>query len=316
MSFIVSINPSYKCNFSCHWCYLTKEQLRDKRRSTIADISKRLKEISKHKAITHIDLYGGEIGILPIKYLLELDQVLRAYTQSINIITNLRLINPYFLRDDITISVSYDFNYRQDSEIVFENISKLNKNVSILTLGIPEILNTDPKIFINKLATLNNVSSWEIKRYSTNQSNNILSPHSKYENFILKCLKIENKMPFLFINRVLLENSLFKKYSMLSDNHIYITPNGFFGVLDFDSKDREFFLELESFEAYLKWCESEKFKVRSNAFCSSCEYFYNGCPTCYTEHARGPKKCQKKYSCDGLYLLLKKFALYNNTKNF
>ncbi len=32
---IVSINPSYFCNFRCDFCYLTKEQLGDQKRISI-----------------------------------------------------------------------------------------------------------------------------------------------------------------------------------------------------------------------------------------------------------------------------------------
>ena len=61
----ISINPSYTCNLRCPWCYLTKEQLSDKKRSKLLGLEILLDKINSYKKIVHIDLYGGVIGILP-----------------------------------------------------------------------------------------------------------------------------------------------------------------------------------------------------------------------------------------------------------
>ena len=45
----VSINPSYFCNFSCDFCYLTPEQLKDQKRISLVDLDKRLNQISEHR---------------------------------------------------------------------------------------------------------------------------------------------------------------------------------------------------------------------------------------------------------------------------
>jgi len=60
----VSINPSYFCNFRCRFCYLTPEQLGDQKRIDLRDLDRLLEEITKHREIDWIDLYGGEIGAL------------------------------------------------------------------------------------------------------------------------------------------------------------------------------------------------------------------------------------------------------------
>ena len=311
MNFTVSLNLSYLCNFRCNFCYLTKEQLSDKKRSKLEDIKNRLEEISKYKQIEHIDLYGGEVGILSLKYLMSLDKLLRTYTDSINIITNLRLVNPYFLRNDITLSVSYDFEFRQDSEIVFNNISTLNKSVSILTLAIPEIQLKDPEELIEKLNTLPNIESWEVKKYSPNQSNDLDFSQEKYENFILKLNSLKHKMNFEFMNSTLIENSLNSNYIANSNSHIYITPDSKFGVLDFDKDSKEYFQELDSFEDYIKWSLKEQKDISNNVFCSQCKYYNRETKMaqCYTEHLRVPTKDPKKFSCDGAYKLLSNFPL-------
>ena len=71
--FSVSINPTYFCNFNCDFCYLSKEQLRDRTTTQIDVIMDRLAEIDI--PISHVDLYGGEIGLLQDSYLNELIQM-------------------------------------------------------------------------------------------------------------------------------------------------------------------------------------------------------------------------------------------------
>ena len=129
--FSVSINPTYFCNFNCDFCYLSKEQLRDKQTASIETIMKRLSEIDE--TITHIDLYGGEIGLLPDEYLNNLiDRIFEEYFVSISIITNLSAIREVFLRPDIDLSVSYDFDAREKEQIVFNNMLKLKQRTVFL----------------------------------------------------------------------------------------------------------------------------------------------------------------------------------------
>ena len=65
----LSINPSYFCNFRCPWCYLKPEQLGDQKCIDHFKLSELLNEVQTHRDIEHIDLYGGEIGILKKEHL-------------------------------------------------------------------------------------------------------------------------------------------------------------------------------------------------------------------------------------------------------
>ena len=307
MTFTVSINPSFHCNFRCSHCYLSKDQLSDRTRLDLDLLKIQLNEISNSFEISHIDLYGGEIGILPIEYLLKLDSILRKYTDSINVITNLRIINPYFLKKDVSISVSYDFEFRQDSLIVFDNIQKLNKPVSVLTLAIPEILHKDPIEMISFLNLSTNIQSWEIKKYSSNFSNDLNIPQLKFEAFIELLLSKINLMNYKFINKEQIESCLNSTYISNSSNHIYITPKNTFAVLDF-ANNLEFFNELASFDQYKKWVLKEQELISNNVYCKACKYYdkINKVSRCYTEHVRVPVKDPNVFSCDGSLKLLSK----------
>ena len=65
---IISLNPTYLCNFKCDFCYLTPTQLADKNKINLGDLDKRLSEVSKVVPIEYVDLYGGEISVLGDDY--------------------------------------------------------------------------------------------------------------------------------------------------------------------------------------------------------------------------------------------------------
>ena len=87
--FTVSVNPTYYCNFRCNFCYLTPAQLGDRLTTKVTTIMDRMNEISNYTKITHIDLYGGEVAILPSDYLTLLITLLKK-TQLIH--TDLQVI--------------------------------------------------------------------------------------------------------------------------------------------------------------------------------------------------------------------------------
>ena len=75
----LSINPSYFCNFRCHWCYLTPDQLGDKKCIDHFKLSELLNEVQTHRDIEHIDLYGGEIGVLKEDNLEKITNAIKIY---------------------------------------------------------------------------------------------------------------------------------------------------------------------------------------------------------------------------------------------
>lgn len=307
MSFTLSINPTYFCNFRCHFCYLTEEQLGNRKYAKIQDIASRLDELKACGVdVKHVDLYGGEIGLLDDAYLEEIDEAIRGRFDSvtINVVTNLSQMKRYFLRKDVSLSVSYDFSVRQDSDRVLKNIMKLDKDVSILMLASKELMQLNVEEMVSTFNIVGNITSVEIKPYSPNQANQNGPSYTEFEGFVTKWLSLEKR--FDFINQFNIEDSLSGSYNAFSDNHLYITPNGKFAVLDFDEDDNELFLELNSYNDYLLWSEIEKNSVKSNSYCSKCEFLGK----CLTEHYRRVESLDN--SCNGFYNLLKSTQNTNN----
>lgn len=299
----LSINPTYYCNFRCHFCYLTEQQLSDRQLLDLNILNNRLQEVSSHSKIEHVDLYGGEIGLLPENYVQDLKSLLRFYgVDSININTNLSMVNKTLIDDDFYLSVSYDFSVREQSERVWNNMFKLERPFSILMLASNKLIGLDVDDMIMQLNLLKNLQSVEIKPYSENQANQLNVTFKDFEEFVKKWITSPIEKKFNFINEQLIEDVLLKEKNSFSDDHIYITPSGNFAVLEFDLNDREYFLHCETFEDYLRWCEKEKERVSKNKFCSSCEYFGN----CLSEHLREVKDL--KNSCNGFKNLISWYA--------
>jgi len=298
----VSINPSYFCNFRCNFCYLTIEQLSDQKKIPLPVLDKKLEEISKIREIDWIDLYGGEIGALKKNYFYGLRDVIRRwYGGKINIITNFSMLHNGFFENDFYLSVSYDFEAREKSDIVYNNMFQSPVPIAVLILASEKVIQMNVEQMIQKLNLCSSIESVEIKPYSINQANTQQVTHKDFENFVRKWIESSTIKKFDFINEGKILKSLKKEYNAFSNNHVYITPNGNYGVLEFDKNDKEYFLELKTFKDYLKWANNEPIKNVSD-ICKQCEYYGH----CLTEHYRYVKDLNN--SCNGYKGLLKYYA--------
>lgn len=298
----LSINPWYFCNFRCNFCYLTEEQLSSRKLLDLEVLDKRLKEIvqSGYK-LGHADIYGGEVLLLPKGYLSDLKKVLHNNSiKEIEIITNLSAYNKEIIEDqDYGISVSFDFDQREKHEEVFNNLLKINRPFTILLLATPDVIKSDIDYWLTKLSLLSNLYCLEIKPYSINQANHAKIKDSDFEEFVKRVIESPVDRHYEILNENMLISALNGLRNSFSNDHVYITPNGNFGVLEFDLNDREYFLELGSFKDYIDWTVVELSRVSANEFCSSCEYFGR----CLSEHLREVKSLDN--SCNGFYHLIK-----------
>lgn len=303
----LSINPWYYCNFRCHFCYLTPEQLGDKKLLDLERLNEMLSEVLIYDSIDHVDLYGGEIALLPDYYLEELKLCLESYgVDSVNINTNLSAINEAMFDPYYHISVSYDFTVREQHDKVWRNMALLPVQFSVLMLASDLLITEDVDNMIQQFNLLPNLTSVEIKPYSENQSNSLNVSFKDYEEFVKQWITSPVEKKFDFINEYLIEDVLDKKGNSFSDDHVYITPSGRWAVLEFDLNDKEYFLEYDTFDQYLVWTRLEKERVANNKFCNSCEYYGH----CLSEHLREVKDLDN--SCNGFKLLIDWYANRSN----
>lgn len=299
----LSLNPTYKCNFRCDFCYLTPDQLADTKRISYEKLDELMSQIPE---IKYLDLYGGEIGVIRPDVYYEYKKIIRKYYQGeINIITNLSMIQDYFFDEDVYLSVSYDFEAREKSDKVFMNMMLSEVPIAVLILASPEVISMDVDKMIQQLNMCNAVESVEIKPYSSNQANQHHVTHKQFEDFVIQWLESPVKKNFDFINKMKIQESLLGTYNAFSDDHVYITPNGKFAVLEFDVNDNEFFLELDTYDEYLQWADNEKLSL--SPICKACPYMGR----CLTEHYRYVHNLD--HSCNGYRGLLERYERVENT---
>lgn len=296
----LSLNPSYRCNFRCDSCYLTEDQLRSKQRLDLGLLDRRLGELQDHYELEQIDLYGGEITVLPLDYLEQLWVILRKHFQGrVNLISNFSLLHPMYMWEDdsrLTLSASYDFSARQQHDSVLTNILLTPRPVHVLMLATPALLNIDVLAMVETFNSIRNVASVEIKPYSKSQANDLPISYRDYERFVQQWIEAPRNFPL--INEQQIQDSLNGERNAFSDDHIYLTPAGDWAVLDFDMQDREYFRTLNSLADYPRWCGLEKVRTYRNAICASCPYLGH----CLSEHLREVHDLND--SCNGFRNLL------------
>jgi MoaA/NifB/PqqE/SkfB family radical SAM enzyme len=295
----LSINPTYFCNFDCKFCYLSKKQLNDRTILPLDQLRHLILETEKYFRVTNVDIYGGEVGLLSEEYLDGVVSFFNLKQVDINVITNFSVMNPFFKRSDVSITVSWEGDIRRMSETVVKNIKSFDKDVQLIMLASPDLVKMEMpelKRLIGVINSLKNIRSLEIKPYSKSRNNAFDISFIEYENLVKNIMKLERN--YIFVNEENLRNVFRGKSHSFSDDHLYITPYGKLAVLDFED-DREYFLEVKTIEDYLTWTEIERKRVFANSFCSSCEYVGR----CLSEHLREVKT--KDHSCNGFYNLIK-----------
>lgn len=299
----ISLNPWYFCNFRCSFCYLTEQQLSDTTLLSLERLQKILTEVSEHYTIEHVDIYGGEVLLLPQEYRDGLLALLRdSGCTDINLNTNLSLVNDTALDPDITLSVSYDFEAREKSQKVLENMLTLPREYRVLTLVGRKFLDTvsvDECVWTFNL--LGQMYGVEFKPYSTNQANQDAVSFTEFEDFVYAVMTHPDRS-FEVENESLLNDVLGGTRNAFSDDHLYVTPKGELAVLEFDDQDREFFLPVEGVAGYRKWCQKERQRVSHNPVCGSCKFFGG----CLSEHLRPVVDLNE--SCNGFHNLIVKWA--------
>ena len=307
---IISLNPTYHCNFRCSFCYLTKDQLADSTKVSLDTLTQRFSEIISRQPIDGVDLYGGEVTYLPDEYVYDLIDVIKLYYPGkINIITNFSKSKGYFYRNDVEVIVSWDYKARERWKEVYNRMVEFSKPFRVLLLASKNLIKQDVNDIIQHLNGLPNLETVEIKPYSTNQANQHDVAYRDFEEFVKKFIT-SSKRKFSLDNIYLIQDSINGTNNSFSDDHVYINPNGKYTVLEFDSNNHEYFLELDSFDEYLRWTQEEKEKVYMNGYCSVCPYL----GSCLSEHLREVKDISE--SCNGFKLLLDWYAKNYDFKRY
>lgn len=304
----LSVNPWYYCNFKCDFCYLSPEQLKDKQLLPLEVLEARVDEILECYDIGHVDLYGGEILLLPPDYLFAIRDIFHARgADDIVLVTNGSVLNEITDCEDFDLTVSYDLSAREKSDQVLSNLFMLPRPFTVLTLASRRFLDTvSVDQYVQELNLLNRMKCAEIKPYSSNQANRHSVSYKEFEEFVWGVITHPDRQ-FYFENRTLVMEAVSGQRNAFSDDHLYITPQGQFAVLEFDAQDNEYFLPMASIHQYRNWCQVERFRVEGNLFCGACPY--KG--SCLSEHLRDVRSLDN--SCNGFRGLLDRWVEHAST---
>lgn len=278
MKIQISINPTYKCNLNCPFCYLKHTQ----KVMELNKLENKLSEISSQYDIESIDLYGGEICLLPDDYLMKLILLCKKYVNIIGVITNYTIDKKWlFDRNDIDLSVSWDYVFRDRNDEVLERIKNTKRELGII-LTSPELYDKKYEV-IDILNKLEGNYYIDIKPCMPSENNQCKCDLKKYQEFVL--FMISNSK-----HKVLNQYYLDNPPNNLKTPHIFINPDCEVQKLKFNNNG-------EYFET------TSDYNIELNDKCKSCKYF----DYCQTEH---DSYLDDGYDCLGM----KKLIEINNKK--
>lgn len=206
MNEVLTIHPTYKCNLACSFCHQSRKYNDD-----ILNIEILESILSNIKKPDIIYLMGGEISILPDKYISKLLTIVESFKVPIYIQTNLQIINSLLIKHNII--VSFDFENRPSYNITIQNMAMLDK-FDITTIVSKNLINTTINKIENFYVTLNNLNTIKFLPYihinGVNDSEQIITA-DEFAYFIEK----------IGLNKKL---KIAKPYD--KSNDVIITPNG------------------------------------------------------------------------------------------
>ena len=268
----VSIIPTYRCFWDCSYCYLSELS---KMTGNICEgfdlkLYKRLNELVKKYDISAIELYGGDLSVLPITLLEKIISTCKVYCKNIHVTWNdIEAARSLGLSDEqINISINPE---RKDFLDNTESILR-NPNVGIITVVTSRVLGLSEEELFNMYDQhTGNVTFMPF-------SNTSRMPEKYVTNYEYSCFMIRilsyyfehrNKFKFNITNVTMLRDCLRGLYNPAMRNNIFLTPNCKFACVDFDDNGQEHFHAFNSLELWEQRCSQEDFD-RAH-YCGTCE---------------------------------------------
>ena len=194
----------------------------------------------------NIFVEGGEISELSDLYFDLLFNLIKLYTNKINISTDFVNYTPSLINRADIINVNFNFDkYQIKPKTVKANIKAavdIGKivNVNSLDIRLGERGELENIVTLNRLG----IKSWKIIPYHQSGNNPKQKPYNVFEKIITDYLKLTSYMNFSFTNELEL-NGIINNHNFPIKT-IYITPNNKFGLGKFDKANKFFMEEFET----------------------------------------------------------------------
>ena len=292
MELALSVNPTYKCNLDCEFCYL--KNLHNGSLMDLNKLDEQLNYVYNKYKIRFIELYGGEITVLDDDYLHTLLKICEKYTPTVEIVTNFVKPNKWlfdvYKTKDYRLGTSWDYKFRQHSDLILQNIDNFYQQ----TGKKPCVILCSPKLYdckeeVLKYLDRESIDAFHITPCMKTKYNNIKYDWKGFEETVKYF--IEHPIRARFEN----ETNIVKPRDIY--RHIFINPNNQFVDVSYDENG------VESF----KPIDIDNLNVTIPTKCLTCKNFNH----CQNEHME--YLLEDDYDCIGFYKLIDWY--YNDRGN-
>lgn len=285
----LTIQPSFKCNYNCSYCYLGKLR-EDNCLLDLGLLNERLVEIRQYFNIGKVQILGGEPSILEQKYFYDLYKEVSEYkTSVVSNFSNLWLLD-FCLQTGTHLTVSFN-EERPHYKDTLSNLRKCKglQCISLSSVVLPSLIDKPAEKVISTYDELGfnvfflkynqSVLSQQVYDLTTSQYTRFL------EQIILEYRK-ENHA-FKIENESLLNDT---EYKASCDHFLFINPNGKYSTITYTG-EMEQFVEFDSLEKYISFSKKTYEEILDK--CKSCDMF-NECQSRFMLSSQ-QNKCKKLF---------------------
>ena len=280
---IVHVMPTYACNQSCAYCYLSNEDRSG--RLSLDALGRALADIGKEYDIERINVYGGEISLLESSYLAALFRTCKGVAH-VSAITNYARPEITTEFPDVSWTVSVNDERPNNDTVIQKLLVREREDISLSQVVTPSVLRKGAARVLAEDSLLG--SSVEFLRYSPNRQNAIWPlGNTDFENFMIDVMKLDGKYPIRIQNMNDIRACIDGTYNVYADSNIFLNPHGELQQVAFDETG-EYFVSLNSVEGVREIVAREK------------EMFRCDCPYtdhCYAEHLQESRKGDECCGC-------------------
>lgn len=302
----VSIMPTYKCRNHCPYCYLPTpyrycgdNMLYYPYLGYIRKVEEKLRQIAREYLISTIEIYGGDLSLLPQQFLADLNTLCHKFSLEVKYTwDNVESAKELGIKvNQLNISINPE---RRDFAKNLEIIKKFPQTNAITVVTSRVIQTPTQEImrwfnrYMGPRVTLMPLSNIGGSSYITNY---------EYCNFVIRMLN-EPTGGALFTNEIKIIDAIRGRYSPAMENNIFINPEGAYCCVEWDDMGQEFFREFSTLQEWQERCLQEVLERKQ--YCGTCEYYMY----CMAEHFKRPDQYPEQHyklkdTCNGYKPLIK-----------
>jgi sulfatase maturation enzyme AslB (radical SAM superfamily) len=293
----VDILTNYFCNSDCEYCFLN--QLRSSNKIIDIDILRQqLDDVSVRYSIKNINLYGGEISLLPLSYLKRLIDFCNTYSH-VNVITNFSnpACNDFLKKEKVSVTTSINEERTNNQQTEYSLLLSDIDNLSLIQVVTPSLLSKSAKEVLTHLELFKRdmgflpYSPAKFARVNYDISNR---DFSNFMKDVISEYQTGNFYHFEIFNLEKLDDACADRYNPTMRAILFINPFNKYSCVAYEGS-QEYFKTFDTLEAWEVKCEEEAAAYEKK--CGHCKYYKK----CYAEHL---KEWSEDDECCGMKSLL------------